>query len=173
MKKNNLILILLFVVALMAIVFAALSTSLSITGSGSLSGTWGPIYITKCACKVITSKDSSNPPTASCAPTTNSTTSTVSGTITTSMKLPGDKIACSFTVKNAGSFHAAVPTMDIGTNTYFTVSSNQDAINAGGTGVINVYVEYKSETSTSHTITVNADYKQSAATNTTKYTAVA
>lgn len=162
MNKNNLMMLLVFVVALMSVAFAALSTSLSITGTGTIDSKWGPIYINNCSCSVVTSVDTSNKPTATCAPATGGSNTTVTGTITASMKLPGDKVTCTFYVKNGGTLHAGQPKLANGTNNYFTVTSSATAIGAGGTGTLVVDVLYKAETSGSQTISVTADYGQTA-----------
>jgi len=167
MKKNNLILVLVFVVALMAVAFATLSTSLTITGTGTISSTWGPIYITGCYCSLNSAMDASNPPTATCSPSSGGTSSTVTATITANMKLPGDSMICQFTVKNDGGLYAAKPTVSINSNSYFTVTSPDiynTGINPNSSGVIRVVIDYVKETSSSQTITVNADYGQSATT---------
>lgn len=167
MKKNNLIIaVLVAVIVLMGVGFAALSTTLKINGTGTISSTWGPIYIDSCSCSVTTSIDSSNKPTASCTPTSGGTSTQVTGTITTNMKLPGDVITCTFNVKNGGSLIAAAPTITADSNTYFTVvGQNGTCIKAKsgttlGSGSFQVKVTYKSENSAAQSIKVYADYKQ-------------
>jgi len=164
MNKNNLMILLVFVVALMSVAFAALSTSLSITGTGTIDSIWGPIYIDSCSCSVVNSIDSSNKPTATCGPTSGGSNTTVTGTVTANMKLPGDKVTCTFYVKNGGTLHAGVPSLVSGPNNYFRVTSSATTIGAGGTGTLVVNVEYKAETSGSQTIAVTADYGQTATT---------
>lgn len=169
MKNNNiLIACLVAIICVMGVAFAAFSTSLTISGTGSIESSWGPIYIESCSCSVTTSKDTSNQPTASCTPASSGTTSTVSGTITTTMVLPGDKISCTFNVKNGGSLIAGAPTftLDPATDTNFTVSAHSGTClkaKSGttlGSGTFKVDVEYKAETSSSKTIKVYANYSQ-------------
>lgn len=169
MKNNNvLIACLIAVICLMGVAFAAFATSLTISGTGSIESTWGPIYINSCSCSVTTAMDTSNKPTATCTPASGGTTSSVSGTISTTMVLPGDKITCTFNVKNGGSLIAGAPTFTLNpaTNNYFTVSAHSGTCikaNSGttpGSGSFVVDVTYKAETSSSQTITVTANYAQ-------------
>jgi len=169
MKNNNvLIACLVAVICLMGVAFAAFTTTLTISGTGSIDSTWGPIYIDSCSCSVVTSKDTSNQPTASCTPLSGGSTSTVSGTISTSMILPGDKISCTFNVKNGGSLITSAPTFTLNptTDTNFTVTAHSGTClkaktgSTLGSGSFKVDVEYKAETSASKTITVTANYAQ-------------
>lgn len=169
MKNNNLLIAcLVAVICLMGVAFAAFSTSLTISGTGSIESTWGPIYIDSCSCSVVTSKDTTNKPTATCTPVSGGTTTSVSGTIETSMVLPGDKISCTFNVKNGGSLIAAAPTFTLSptTDSFFTVTAHSGTCikaKSGttlGSGSFKVDVEYKSETASSRTITVTANYAQ-------------
>lgn len=169
MKNNNiLIACLVAIICVMGVAFAAFSTTLTISGTGSIESTWGPIYIESCSCSVTTFKDSSNKPTASCTPASGGTSSTVAGTITTTMVLLGDKISCTFNVKNGGSLIAGAPTftLDPATDSYFTVSAHSGTClkaKSGttlGTGTFKVDVEYKKEITSARTIKVYANYSQ-------------
>ena len=101
-KKRNLMLGGLAMILFLTVVYAAFSTNVSITGSGSISSTWNvgfdsPQYI-KCE---ATSKDSGKPSTCSL----NVGTSTITAAM--GFASPGDVIKLSIPVVNWGSLNAS------------------------------------------------------------------
>ena len=161
MKKNSMIIIsLIIAVVIMAAAYAAFSTTLTVNGSGSISSVWKTPIITSCSCSATTSTDTVNPPTATCTPVSNGTTSI--GTISASMVLPGDLITCTFKTANNGTLHAGVPTISItgATSTITAVGQNGTCIKAGGTGSFQIKVTYLSEGSTTTNLTATASYSQ-------------
>ncbi len=158
---------------IVGVAYAAFSQNLTVNGTGTISSTWGPIYISSCSCASTTAKDSAHPSSATCTPTTEGTTTDTTGTITATMISPGDKVTCTFNTVNAGTLHAAVPTFSVSptSNDYFTVTGGSGTCikaksgTTNGTGSFTVSVEYKSGVTAkpaSQTITVTPNYKQAA-----------
>ena len=100
MKSNNIIMgVLVAVVAVMGVAFAAFSTTLSINGTASISSTWKVTFAAG-TCSNTTQKDSEKASTG---------TVSVSGTIATitaNMASPGDVLTCTITAKNEGTLPA-------------------------------------------------------------------
>ena len=100
MKKNNNIIIgvLIAVIAVMGVAFAAFATTLNINGSASISSNWIITFVPGTC--TATSKDSGNP---------SSGTVSVSGTTATvvaNMSSPGDVLACTVKAQNQGTLDA-------------------------------------------------------------------
>lgn len=99
-KSNNIIMgVLVAVVAVMGVAFAAFSTTLNINGTATISSTWNVAFVAG-TCTNTTQKD----------PVSKSSgTVTVSGTTATivaSMASPGDVLTCTITTQNQGTLAA-------------------------------------------------------------------
>lgn len=131
-SKNIVIGLLCTVLCVMAVAYAAFSTSLSIEGTASVSSTWGVAIET-----------------ISCTPTAGTTGATaptyeIGGEGSTAMTLgvslnqPGDKVACTVRIKNTGTLEAKLSSIEVtnGENTSNggTVASDFIWVTAGKSG---------------------------------------
>ena len=164
MKTNNIIMgVLVAVIAVMGVAFAAFSTTLTINGTAEISSNWN-ITFTAGTCTPV-SKDAGAP---------SSGTVYVSGTtatVTANMSSPGDTLACTVIVNNAGSLAAvrdswAITTAVSNSDAYeVTATAPTAATLAAGSGTetLTINVTYKNVTtkpSGSATFTGTATYKQ-------------
>lgn len=130
-NKNSLIIALLAVVLVMAVGYAAFSTSLTINGTATTSSTWNvhldhttsgyntAYSITPATGYTLTASEAS--------PTMTVTDSTA--TLTTNLKQPGDSVTFTLTVKNEGSLPAKLSSYTLKvklTGTGSTESSYRD-----------------------------------------------
>ncbi len=143
-SKNVFMFALLVIIAIVTIVYAAFSTTLTINGTTSQSGTFG-VTMTGCTTSVVaTGISGATAPSATCTPsgTATGTTGTCSGTF----RQPGDSIKCSYTVKNTGNLKAkagtgptctvsggmaTTATSSAATPLYYTTSWTKTALAAG------------------------------------------
>lgn len=165
-KKNLIIVGLMICIFLLTVAYAAFAQSLSITGSGTITSTWGPIYIDSCTC--VASAYGSAVPTATCTADNNAfaTTASVSALINFDAKTPGDSAVCTITVKNSGTLHAASPTFSVTNSNNFTITGTDGTcIKANGnTGTFKANITYNASTTTApssvETLKLVATYKQ-------------
>lgn len=100
MKTNNILMgVLVAVIAVMGVAFAAFSTTLNINGTATISSTWN-VTFAQGTCTNTTQKDSGKK---------SEGTVSVSGTtatITANMASPGDVLTCTIIAKNEGTLDA-------------------------------------------------------------------
>lgn len=164
MKSNNIIMgVLVAVIAVMGVAFAAFSTTLTINGSATIDSNWN-ITFTAGTCTAV-SKD---------ANAESNGTVSVSGTtatVTANMMSPGDTLACTVIVNNEGSLAAvrdswAITKAVTNSDAYeVTATAPTVATLAAGTGTetLTINVTYKDVTAKptgSATFTGTATYKQ-------------
>lgn len=164
MKSNNIIMgVLVAVIAVMGVAFAAFSTTLTINGSATIDSNWN-ITFTAGTCTAV-SKD---------AKAESNGTVSVSGTTATvvaNMMSPGDTLACTVIVNNEGSLAAVRDSWSItkavtNSDAYeVTATAPTAATLAAGTGTetLTINVTYKDVTAKptgSATFTGTATYKQ-------------
>lgn len=101
-KSNNIIMgILVAVVAVMGVAFAAFSTTLNINGTATISSTWDVKFVAG-TCTQTIQKD----PSLKSTGTVTIPTGTTTATIVANMASPGDEISCTITVQNQGTLAA-------------------------------------------------------------------
>lgn len=100
-KKNLIIIVMIIVVLLMAVGYAAFQTQLKINGTGSITSKWG-VEITNISSAITGSAYNISTPTY-----TATTASFNAG-----LKVPGDKIEYTVTVKNSGTVDAIIDRVD-------------------------------------------------------------
>lgn len=164
MKTNNIIMgVLVAVIAVMGVAFAAFSTTLTISGTAEIDSNWN-ITFTAGTCTPV-SKDAAAP---------SSGTVSVSGTtatVTANMSSPGDTLACTVIVNNAGSLAAVREswqmTEAVSNATAYTVTAdaatNETLAPTTGTETLTINVTYKDVTAKptgSATFKAVAVYKQ-------------
>lgn len=102
-KKTVMMFSLCVAIAIMAIAYAAFSTTLTINGTTSQIGTFSLQLIAESASVTGTAGVSgATAPTATCTNTSGATT----GTMTATLYQPGDTVTCSWKVKNTGTLKA-------------------------------------------------------------------
>ena len=100
MKTNNIVMgVLVAVIAVMGVAFAAFSTTLNINGTATISSSW-KVTFTAGTCTNTTQKDSGKASTGTVS--VNGTTATV----VANMASPGDVLTCTVIAKNEGSLAA-------------------------------------------------------------------
>ena len=164
MKTNNIIMgVLVAVIAVMGVAFAAFSTTLEINGSATIDSNWN-ITFTAGTCTAV-NKDAAAP---------SSGTVSVSGTtatVTANMMSPGDTLACTVIVNNEGSLAAVRDTWAItsavsNTDAYEVTATAPTAATLAaetGTETLTINITYKDVTAKptgSATFTGTATYKQ-------------
>lgn len=174
MEKKNLVMVALCVaIGVMAVAYAAFSTTLNVTGSVSAEGNFAVTFLaatgTEC---VATTKVGADTPSGTVNSSVNSTTATLSVKLYT----PGDLVTCTIPVKNTGTLKARLngsvaeavtvtpaPTAPIAVN----VTSATAALGAGDSGNVVVTIEYDWDKETqpdtsklTQTFTINANYTQ-------------
>lgn len=100
MKSNNIIMgVLVAVIAVMGVAFAAFSTTLTVNGTASISSTWN-VTFAQGTCSNTIQKDSGK------ASTGTVSVSGTTATITANMASPGDVLTCTIIAKNEGTLAA-------------------------------------------------------------------
>ena len=104
MQKNSVLMVGLCVgIAVMAIAYAAFSTTLNITATSTQIGSFSMQLIAESGSVTGTAGlTGGTAPTATCTNTSGATT----GTMTANLYQPGDSVTCSFKVKNTGNLKA-------------------------------------------------------------------
>ncbi len=123
-NKNIVIAVLLGVLVVMAVAYAAFSTTLNINGTATIKSSWNVAFDTT---KTTTATGVVTPTTGSggtTAPTgTVSYTDGQHATVSADLYQPGDKVEFLLTVKNTGSLKATLGSLSISSSTGCTVSS--------------------------------------------------
>lgn len=103
MNKKSILMVSLCVgIAVMAIAYAAFSTTLQINTTVTSAG--GLDIKLSCSCATGTAGlTGATKPTATCTPT--SPTNTTAGIMTASLRQPGDSVSCTYTIKNDSLFN--------------------------------------------------------------------
>ena len=162
--RNIVIGALLAAIAIMAVGYAALSQSLTINGTASISSTWDVQIIS------ISEGTPENGASNASSPTHDGT----SATFSTNLTVPGSKMTYEITVKNSGNLNAMLtgltksPDSPAATGIYYNVTGVEQGVttlDAGETNVITVEVGWVStDTSMPVTktvpLTVNLTYTQ-------------
>ena len=167
-------------IAVMAIAYAAFSTSLSISATSSQSGTFSVKVLAESASVTGTAGLSgATAPTANCG----STSAATSVTMSASLNQPGDTVTCKYKTTNAGNLKAkangnysCTPSNGMTTSAsssgatpmYYTVSWAKSALAAGATsnsGEIQVTITYSASitsqpSKTSGSVTCTFPYTQ-------------
>ena len=102
-KKTIMLYTLCIGIGLMAIAYAAFTTTFNVSGTTSQIGTFG-VQLTECWCRVGTGLEGATAPTGSCTPS--GTNKSASATITATLNQPGDFVTCYFDVVNTGNLKA-------------------------------------------------------------------
>jgi len=146
MKSNNIIMgVLVAVVAVMGVAFAAFSTTLTINGSASIDSSWA-IEFTANGCEAV-SKDANIPASGTIVMQGDTAVMTVD------MKYPGDSVTCKVIARNAGSLAAkrtswALTAEGAISDPSYTVSVGGDAasvLNTNDTEDLTITVVYKGD----------------------------
>ena len=162
--RNIVIGALLAAIAIMAVGYAALSQSLTINGTASISSTWDVQIIS--ISEGVPENGASNAST----PTHDGTTATFS----TNLTVPGSKMVYTITVRNNGTLNARLtdltktPSTPASTGIYYKVTGvteNTTTIAPGATNTITVEVGWNASDTTMPTtktvpLTVNLTYTQ-------------
>ena len=167
-------------IAVMAIVYAAFSTTLNVSGTTSQIGTFG-VQLTGGSCTAVAGLTGATAPTVSITPS--GSNKSASATVTASLNQPGDYVICYFDVVNTGNLKAKVsgsysctPSDVMATKyadtssskpMYYAISWNNSSL-AGGQTVqkaIEFTINYSSKitsqpTTTSGTVTCTFPYTQ-------------
>lgn len=173
MEKKNLVMVALCVaIGIMAVAYAAFTTTLNVNGTVNASGTFAVTFTAPGAnACVATTKVGADTPSATVTTTAGSTTATIAAKLYT----PGDVVTCTIPIKNTGTLQAQYEKYSI-TNS-LTASSTPIAVSvtatpaagvaiaANATGSINVTIKYNytgtdQPTVTSKAFTITANYKQ-------------
>lgn len=153
MKTNNIIMgVLVAVIAVMGVAFAAFSTTLTISGTANISSNW-LITFTAGDCTAV-NKDA----TAKTNGTVSMESDGVTAKINANMMSPGDTLSCTISAKNAGSLSAtrkswALTTDPDGSVTNpdayevtLTASDADGVLNANDSEILTVTITYKDVT---------------------------
>ena len=160
-KKNNIIIgSLLAVVLLMAVGYAAFSSVLNISGTGSITSSWN-IKITNVEVSNIVGDASDG---------IGTTFEDLTATINSNLVSPGDSITYDVTVRNDGSLDAVLTNINLSESTNPAISfstSNLEAgaeLKTGGEAILKVTITYNDVTSqpenTSANLNVTLTYEQ-------------
>ena len=162
-KKNNIILgSLCAVVLLMVVGYAAFQSVLNITGTSKVSSNWN-ILITNIETKnIVGGASNASDPTGK---------GTLTATFNTNLVSPGDSIEYDITVSNQGSLNAVLEKITVSDSNNpaikFTTTglTEGDPLNAGGSAVLTVKVEYDNAVTSQPAnlkseLTVTLDYSQ-------------
>ena len=160
-KKNNIIIgSLLAVVLLMAVGYAAFSSVLNISGTGSITSSWN-IKITNVEVSNIVGDASDG---------VGTTFEDLTATINSNLVSPGDSITYDVTVRNDGSLDAVLTNINLSESTNPAISfstSNLEAgaeLKTGGEAILKVTITYNDVTSqpenTSANLNVTLTYEQ-------------
>lgn len=172
MKNKNLVIAALCVaIGIMAVAYAAFSTTLTVNGTLTQIGTFG-VQITGCSCTKTAGITGATAPTGSCTPS--GQTQSTSATVTAGFVQPGDTVTCTFNVVNTGNLKAkasgdATCTSSASVTTsestsaakpfYYTKSWKKTALTKSGTtgatatGDITITMKYSKNISTQPTAT--------------------
>lgn len=171
MEKKNLVMITLCVaIGIMAIAYAAFSTTLTVDGTISAEGTFEVVFTEDTiTCAPTVTKDANNAPSGTVTKTSDATTT---ATLNVSLQTPGDKVTCVIPLENTGNLNARLDG-DVTISNSLNSSSTPIAVSATATnklapeatGEITVVVEYNwasetQPTTTNATFTVTANYEQ-------------
>lgn len=179
-KKSIFMFALCIGISVMAIAYAAFSTSLSISATSSQAGTFSVQLIAESASVTGTAGlTGATAPTATCG----STTASTSGTMTATLNQPGDSVTCKWKVKNAGNLKAKAngnysctnsggmttsASSSASTPMWYSVTWAKTALAAGATsnsGEVQITINYSSSitsqpSTTSGTVTCSFPYAQ-------------
>ena len=173
-KKTVMAVTLCAMLAVMAVVYAAFQTTLTVTTTTTQSGNFSLQLIAENASVTGTKglTGAANSPTAACTSTSGSTTGTMSATL----YQPGDTVTCSWKVKNTGTlgakangnFSCSPEPSKIGSPFTSSVTWKKTTLAAGATsnaGEVTMTIGYDSSvtsqpTTTEATITCNFPYTQ-------------
>ena len=146
MKTNNVIMgVLVAIIAVMGVAFAAFSTTLNINGTATIDSRWNVEFAPKVAndlisgCKSTVTKDNDNP---------SSATVTVDGleaTVNATMISPGDEVTCYIIASNTGDLDAV--------RKNFAVIQSPNVMVAGTDGQVQAYAVTVSPTGVGTTLT--------------------
>lgn len=162
MKKNNIVItFLIAIVCIMAIAYAAFSTTLNITGTSNINSTWD-IKITD-----VTTKNIVGEATKAFEPVVSDT----SATFKTNLVRPGDSMTYTVTVTNEGTVDAKVESIEMTKSpnpaiVFSTSGINEnDLLKTGESQKYDVTIAYNSNVTTqptelSGTLTVKLNYVQ-------------
>lgn len=153
-RKSVTMVALCIAIGVMAIAYAAFSTTLTVNGTASQIGTFS-IDLTGCACTKTAGLTGATAPTGSCTPS--GTTKSNIGTVTASFNQPGDTVACTFDVVNSGNLKAKAGTVSCtpsasvvtsesssaATPFYYTYTWKKTALNAGATAADDITITLK------------------------------
>lgn len=152
MKTNNIIVgVLVAVVAVMGVAFAAFSTTLTIDGTATISSSWEITYEAG-TCEVTDSKYVSSTTENQFTRGTISVTDAGLVTVVANMVSPGDELTCSFTVTNSSEGlnairHTWAMVNTVSDTTAYTVNVKADpetaaALTPGDSETLSVVVKY-------------------------------
>lgn len=170
MEKKNLVMVCLCAaIAIMAVAYAAFSTTLTVDGTINATGTFNVDYVTIGTgdCTVV-KKAGQDTPSGTLTRTGN-----LAGTIDVRLYTPGDEVQCTIKIKNGGTLSAKLDgTHTIsnglsGTSTPIavTATSNETVLNANDEDTLTVNVKYShtgkdQPTTTSASIKITSKYVQ-------------
>lgn len=171
-KKTVMAVTLCAMLAVMAVVYAAFQTTLTVTTTTTQSGNFSLQLIAESASVTGTKglTGAANSPTAACTSTSGSTT----GTMTATLYQPGDTVTCSWKVKNTGTLGAkangnfSCSPAKLASPFTSSVTWKKSTLAAGATsnaGEVTMTIGYDSSitsqpTTTKATITCNFPYTQ-------------
>ena len=167
MKSNNIIMgVLVAVIAVMGVAFAAFSTTLEINGSATIDSNWDIEFVPGTCSDV--SKDAAAPSSGTVKLKDGSTTTVE---VKASLSSPGDSLECSVTVNNKGSLAAVreswalTTALSDATNYEVTLdaSGNDTLAPTNGTETLTMLIKYKDvdvKPTGTATFTATAVYKQ-------------
>lgn len=172
MERKNLVIVALCVaIGVMAVAYAAFTTTLNVNGTINAAGTFAVTFTApgSSACVATTTVGADTP-----TGTVTASAGTTTATLTTQLYTPGDVVTCTIPVKNTGNLKAKYVSSTIsnsltGTTTPIAVtvssSTSTSAIAANGTSNIVVVIKYnwsgnEQPTTTSKTFTINSTYTQ-------------
>lgn len=170
MERKNVIMVALCVmIAVMAIAYAAFTTTFNVNGTINASGTFAVTFQTGGSCTATTKVGADTP-----SGTVTATAGATTATITANLYTPGDVVTCTIPVKNTGNLRAKYVSSTVSnsltassTPIAVTVASSTgtNAIAANGASNITVTVKYNytgttQPTTTSKTFTITSNYTQ-------------
>lgn len=145
-RKNYIIVVLCVAIAIMAIVYAAFTTTLNVNGTISTSGTFAVTFQSGYSCTATTKAGTDTP-----KGTLTTTAGTTTATLSVSLYTPGDVVTCTIPVKNTGNLQAKYVSSTVSNNltssskpisVNVVSSTGNNSITANGTSSIVVTVKY-------------------------------
>lgn len=145
-RKNYIMVILCVAIAIMAIVYAAFTTTLNVNGTINASGTFAVTFQSGYSCTATTKAGTDTP-----KGTITTTAGTTTATLSVSLYTPGDVVTCTIPVKNTGNLQAKYVSSTISNNLTASTtpiavsvssSTGTNTIEANGTSNIVVTVKY-------------------------------